>query len=72
MAVCALPVGGSITVQFSDGSGGRTFRGGDAVDLEAEATAGTTWRAAVGQYADAFSELGEPKDFWGDDGPAQE
>lgn len=72
MAICTLPASSSISVQFSDGTGGRMFRRGDVVDLDAEATPGQTWRQAFGQYADAFTEQGDQQDFWGDDGPVQE
>lgn len=76
MAICTLPVGGSINVQFTDG--GRSFRQGDAVDLDAVIVPATkdrpaeTWRDALGKHVSAFAEQSEPKDFWGDDGPSQE
>lgn len=69
--VCTLPEGGSISVQFANGTGGRTFRRGDAVELDAEATPGHTWREALCEHVRAFAEQGDPKDFWGD-GPDQQ
>jgi hypothetical protein len=74
--ICVLPEGGSINVQFADG--GRTFRSGDAVDLDQVIVPATkdrpaeTWRDALGAHLSAFAEQAEPKDLWADDGQTQE
>lgn len=65
MAICTLPEGGSISVQFAET--GRTFRQGDAVDLDAAAAPGVTWREALGHHVSAFVEQGNPRDVWADD-----
>lgn len=54
LATCTLPLGGTVTVQL--GETGRTFIGGDTVDLSAEAAPGLTWRDALGFHADVFTE----------------
>jgi hypothetical protein len=73
--ICTLPPGGSITVGIGDT--GRTFRGGDAVDLEAIAVPASkdrpaeTWRQVLGEHASAFTESADPQTFWqGDASPA--
>lgn len=53
ISVCTLPPGGWIGVQLTHG-GGRVFRAGDRIDLDAEAAPGVTWRAALGSHVAAF------------------
>lgn len=57
-SICVLPPGGSITVGIGDS--GRTFRGGDRIDLDAiavparENRPAETWRDVLGEHLAAF------------------
>ncbi len=48
-SICTLAI---VTVAFAEG--GRTFRAGDVVDLDAMATPAQTWADALGKHAATF------------------
>lgn len=53
-SICTLPAGATLAVQFAEG--GRVFRGGDRVELDAEPIPGLTWREALGEHAAFFTD----------------
>ena len=51
-SICTLPDGATLSVQFADT--GRAFRHGDALELDAQAAPGLTWRDALGAHVAHF------------------